>query len=293
MSISLMTDVWRLPLQASRKMVLLALADNANDEGTDCWPSIGKLVEKCSMSERSIQVHLAALEDSGYIKRHERLGRSNKFTVYVERVRAELYKKTTDEKRQFPSASAKRERIEAPPQSLHPPSSNPHSTHTPAESAPPQDLHPTPAESAPITTNEPSLKTTTTSSSAIECCGGGDLMTELHYPVCSQEESIAIAELVATCPPEFRQKALDEIEGARQAGVIKTNLVPFARGIVTAIHRGTFTVGHGTIVASHRVKKRDSQLSPSFSEVILDPEALIKGRAFINRLARNQIQTRK
>ena len=39
----------------------------------------------------------------------------------------------------------------APPQNLHP---------TPAESAPPppQNLHPTPAESAPITVNEPSLE---------------------------------------------------------------------------------------------------------------------------------------
>ena len=36
MSISLMTDVWKLRLQAPRKMVLLALADNANDEGDVC-----------------------------------------------------------------------------------------------------------------------------------------------------------------------------------------------------------------------------------------------------------------
>ena len=120
MSISLMTDVWRLPLQASRKMVLLALADNANDEGTDCWPSIGKLVEKCSMSERSIQVHLSGLEDGGYIKRHERLGRSNKFTIYVERVRAELYKKSSHGKSVRPTVTAKPVRVEAPPQILHP-----------------------------------------------------------------------------------------------------------------------------------------------------------------------------
>jgi DNA-binding transcriptional ArsR family regulator len=284
MSISLMTDVWRLPLQASRKMVLLALADNANDEGTDCWPSIGKLVEKCSMSERSIQVHLAALEDSGYIKRHERLGRSNKFTVYVERVRAELYKKTTDEKRQFPSASAKRERIEAPPQNLHPPSSNPHSTHTPAESAPPHVLHPTPAESAPITTREPSLKTTTTSSDALESCGGDLSMQKLHYPVCSQEESIAIAQLLSACPTEFRQQALDEIEGARQAGVIKTNLVPFARGVVRAIARGEFTVGHGANIASKRkLQIKNARLTNSLN-IRLDPEAISKGMAFMNRI---------
>ena len=111
-------------------------------------------------------------------------------------------------------------------------------------------------------------------------------MEELHYPVCSQEESIAIAELVATCQPEYRQKALDEIEGARKAGVIKTNLVPFARGIFTAIHRGTFTVGHGSKVAAHRKIKTASTANPRTSELTLDPETLDKGKAFINRLAR-------
>ena len=279
-----MTDVWKLTLQAPRKMVLLALADNANDEGTDCWPSVGKLVEKCSMSERSLQGHLAALEEGGYIKRHERLGRSNKFTIHVNRIRLEILQKV---KANTPAESAPPANVpDLPPQNLHPSPSNPHSIHTPAESAPPQVLHPSPAESAPITTKEPSLKTTTTCSNAIES-GCGDLSLEkLHYPICSQEESIAIAELVATCHPEFRQKALDEIEGARQAGVIKTNLVPFARGIVTAIHRGTFTVGHGTKVAAHRKRKSTNLLGPSTSELTLDPETLDKGKAFINRLAR-------
>ena len=286
MSISLMTDVWRLPLQASRKMVLLALADNANDEGTDCWPSIGKLVEKCSMSERSIQVHLSGLEDAGYIKRHERLGRSNKFTIYVERVRAELYKKSSHGKSVRPTVTSKPVRVEAPPQILHPSPPNPHGMNTPADSAPPQILHPTPAESAPITTKEPSLKTTTTSSDAIESSGGNLSKQNLHYPVCNQDERFAIGVLLESCPPEFRQKVLDEIEGARQAGVIKTNLVPFARGIVTAIHRGTFTVGHGTKVSAQRQRKTSNQTVQSSSSLTLDPEAIDKGQAFIDRLAR-------
>ena len=286
MSISLMTDVWRLPLQASRKMVLLALADNANDEGTDCWPSIGKLVEKCSMSERSIQVHLSGLEDAGYIKRHERLGRSNMFTIYVERVRAELYKKSSHGKSVRPTVTAKPVRVEAPPQILHPSPSNPRAMNTPAESAPLQNLHPTPAESAPITTNEPSLKTTTTCRDVVESCGGDISMNKLCYPACSVEESIAIGELVATCPAEFRQKALDEIEGARQAGVIKTNLVPFARGVFKAISRGTFTVGHGPKITAQRIQRTSRKVRPNPIELPFDPEAVTKGKAFMSRLTR-------
>ncbi|MGV1016780.1 MAG: helix-turn-helix domain-containing protein [Fluviibacter phosphoraccumulans] len=283
MSISLMTDVWKLSLQAPRKMVLLALADNANDEGTDCWPSVGKLVEKCSMSERAVQGHLAALEEEGYIKRHERLGRSNKFTIHVDRIRLEILQKVKASA-ETPAESAPPAKVpKLPPQNLHPYPSNPHGIHTPAESAPPQSLHPTPAESAPITTRESSLKTTTTSSDAIESCGGDLSIEKLHYPVCSQEESIAIADLVANCPANLRQKALDEIEGARQAGVIKTNLVPFARGIMTAIARGTFTVGHGIKVVDQRTIQAANNNRPDPSAILLDPEFIDKGKAFMNR----------
>ena len=283
MSISLMTDVWKLPLQAPRKMVLLALADNANDEGTDCWPSVGKLVEKCSMSERAVQGHLAALEEGGYIKRHERLGRSNKFTIHVERIRLEILEKTKASK-PTPAESAPPTDVDKlPPQNLHPSPSNPYVIRTPAESAPLQNLHPTPADSAPITTKEPSLKTTTTSSDAIESCCGGDLIEELHYPVCSPEESIAIAEIVGSCPAQLRQKMLDEIEGARQAGVIKTNLVPFARGIATAISRGTFTVGHGTKVTMQRRRQMEQPKAADQSKLTMDQETLNKGMALLNR----------
>ena len=287
MSISLMTDVWKLTLQAPRKMVLLALADNANDEGTDCWPSVGKLVEKCSMSERAVQGHLAALEDDGYIKRHERLGRSNKFTIRVDRIRLELLQKAKAHS-DTPAISAPTGDVDkSPPQNLHPSSSNPHSIHTPADSAPPQSLHPTPAGSAPITTREPSFKTTTTSSDALESCGGDLPMQKLHYPICSQEENIAIAELLAKCNPELRQKALDEIEGARQAGVIKTNLVPFARGIFTAIQRGTFTVGHGTRVSLQRSQAKVKLPATSMTALNMDTETMVKGKALLAKRPRS------
>ena len=287
MSISLMTDVWKLTLQAPRKMVLLALADNANDEGTDCWPSVGKLVEKCSMSERAVQGHLSALEEDGYIKRHERLGRSNKFTIHVDRIRLEILQKVKA-LADTPAESAPHAKVpDIPPQNLHPSPSNPHDIHTPADSAPPQSLHLTPAGSAPITTREPSLKTTTTSSDAIESCCGGDFIEELHYPVCSQEESIAIAELVGSCPAQLRQKMLDEIEGARQAGVIKTNLVPFAQGIARAVHRGSFTVGHGTKILEQRNRQQNYRMIieyPNQTSTLLDPNTLSKGKALLQKI---------
>jgi len=42
-------------LKPGPKLVLLALADRANEEGL-CWPSIPTLARKCSMGERTVQV---------------------------------------------------------------------------------------------------------------------------------------------------------------------------------------------------------------------------------------------
>lgn len=130
MSIRLMTEAWKADFPAGRKMVLLALCDNANDQG-ECFPSISMLAEKCSMSERSVFNHIADLEKAGAIVRQNRAGRS---TVY----QLDPCKFCT------PANSA-------PLQPLHP---------TPATVAPPplQILHPTPATVAPITVIEPSIE---------------------------------------------------------------------------------------------------------------------------------------
>ena len=304
MSIALMTEVWKLDLQAPRKMVLLALADNANDEGTNCYPSVGTIVEKCSLSERTVQGHLQALEETGLIQRKERSGRSTHYTLNVERITAlalarKLEKASQRHRSDVGSLPVQTQvihnagAIPTPAGSAGVPA-NPRAINTPAITAgvqnppiPPQILRPTPADSAPITTKEPSLKTTTTSGDPIESCGGDLSTVKLHYPVCSQEESAAISEIMASCPAELRQKALDEIEGARQAGVIKTNLVPFARGIMTAISRGTFSVGHGTKVAMQRKRKAEQPKMKDQPSLTMDPETLNKGRNLLGRLGRS------
>ncbi|WP_211149160.1 helix-turn-helix domain-containing protein [Fluviibacter phosphoraccumulans] len=300
MSNALMTEVWKLDLLAPRKMVLLALADNANDEGTNCFPSVATIVEKCSMSERTVQGHLQSLEENGLIQRKERSGRSTHYTLNVERISALALARKREKASQRLKINPEEPPIQGevihntgatstPADSAGVPA-NPHSINTPAISAgvqnppiPPQILRPTPADSAPITTKEPYLKTTTTSGDPIESCGGDGSIEKLHYPVCSQEECAAIAELMACCPAELRQKTLDEIEGARQAGVIKTNLVPFARGIVTAIHRGTFTVGHGAKISEQRHKKSLATL-PLPPQITLDPALIAKGTQFLKNV---------
>src|SRR4051794_39682647 len=66
MSIRMMSLVWELDLPDSEKLVLLALADCANDEG-DCWPSVATLTKKCSKSERTVQNCIRTLCVKGHL----------------------------------------------------------------------------------------------------------------------------------------------------------------------------------------------------------------------------------
>jgi len=56
------------------KLVLLALADCANDEG-HCWPSIATIARKSGVSERSVQRAIRHAEMVKLIKRDEVIGR--------------------------------------------------------------------------------------------------------------------------------------------------------------------------------------------------------------------------
>ena len=53
------------------KLVLIALADRANDDG-ECWPSIQTLAEQCECHRRTVERALAKLEDVGAIYRVNR-----------------------------------------------------------------------------------------------------------------------------------------------------------------------------------------------------------------------------
>jgi pyruvate/2-oxoglutarate dehydrogenase complex dihydrolipoamide acyltransferase (E2) component len=147
MSITIMTQAWLADIPSGRKLVLLSLADNANDRG-ECYPSVDAVAARCGLSVRAVQGHIADLEKTGMVSRENRHGRSNLFTLH--------HRRFCTPQNLHPAESAPTTPAEsAPPQNLHPAESAPH----PAESAPhpAESAPPTPAESAPITVIEPSL----------------------------------------------------------------------------------------------------------------------------------------
>ncbi|PAV02622.1 hypothetical protein CBG25_09785 [Arsenophonus sp. ENCA] len=70
----------------ARKLVLLKLADHANDEGI-CWPSYESIAKQCEISKRTVIRHIAELEKQGLVQvfQRERNGhhhnQSNKYVL--------------------------------------------------------------------------------------------------------------------------------------------------------------------------------------------------------------------
>lgn len=98
MSVKVMSAVWeREDLDASERLVLLSLADHADDDGV-CYPSIARLCKRTSLAERTVQGTVKRLTQRGLLVVEYGGGRNgtNRFTV-----------------RANPAA-------DAPPQQMHP-----------------------------------------------------------------------------------------------------------------------------------------------------------------------------
>lgn len=78
-----MSKVWETPMLSSTdKLVLLALADNSNDEGI-CWPSIATIVKKTDLSERSVHYSIERLKTLKFIAVDSKPGSSNIFRLLI------------------------------------------------------------------------------------------------------------------------------------------------------------------------------------------------------------------
>lgn len=144
MSLELIRAAFKAGMPTTHKFVFVALCDNADDLG-ECFPSVSLLMEKTSLSERSVRNSLTWLEQAGFLSRRGRKGRSNYF--YIERPAG--WQKPVNQA--IKSGATPAPDAPLPLHHVHP---------TPAAGAPPplHVVHPTPARGAPITTNEPSIE---------------------------------------------------------------------------------------------------------------------------------------
>ena len=87
MSIKVMSWVWEQALPPLDRIVLMAIADHADDDGY-AWPGMKRIAEKCSMEKRTVQRHVEKLQEQQLLKvesrqRNDGSSSSNGYTVVM------------------------------------------------------------------------------------------------------------------------------------------------------------------------------------------------------------------
>ncbi|SMB46690.1 conserved hypothetical protein [Serratia proteamaculans] len=77
MSMNLMAQAMSIKVgNPLRKLVLIKMADNANDKG-ECWPSYQHIADHCECSKSAVKAHITALIKMGLLSKENRLGVNN------------------------------------------------------------------------------------------------------------------------------------------------------------------------------------------------------------------------
>ncbi|MCI2421531.1 helix-turn-helix domain-containing protein [Saccharopolyspora sp. K220] len=85
MSLKVMNWVWEYsPAKGTELLMLLAIADNASDDGTNAYPSVNTLARKTRLDQRTVQRIVRKLAAQGHLVVEERGGReANRYAVVM------------------------------------------------------------------------------------------------------------------------------------------------------------------------------------------------------------------
>lgn len=212
-----MNWAWRQKLSPTPKLILMALADAANDTGV-CWPSVSTLATKCCVSVRTVRRVLQKLVERGLMISEQRYRgdgccASNRYRLLLER--GDKLSPAPDECDTTPCHGCE---------------------------------GPTDAGGIPGTTTgprkeslQPPEKVTEAGASTSMEVGGGQSF-HLYYPkalsVAEQEEA---GRKLAGISNSLAQQLLDELAAGMEARVIQKSPLAYLRGLIARARAGTFT----------------------------------------------------
>lgn len=92
-----------------------------------------------------------------------------------------------------------------------------------------------------------------------------DGVRELHYPKVRPDELNALKKLILRCRIESRQDILDEVEGIRKAGAIRSGPVGLAKDLIDKLATGDFSPSAGLSVRHERQTRRRNERAVSIA----------------------------
>ncbi|HEY1461667.1 MAG TPA: helix-turn-helix domain-containing protein [Casimicrobiaceae bacterium] len=229
---------WSMPLSPAPKLVLMALADEADDQGY-CFPGVPHLAAKCSIGERTVQRILRRLARDHYVSieqrfRKDRARTSNGYRLAVSR----------------------------PPSNWHRPlDSSVTGPATPVAGGRCQRSHRGGDTGDGVTTTYPCIEpelqpprgTEEGTSAAADAARGGG---ELDFPrTVSATQRHALAEQLAGLSQERAQQILDELAARMNQGHVRSP-VRYTAALVARLRRGEFRPESGLAIARQRQIER-------------------------------------
>jgi len=269
-----MNWAWGQALPPTPKLVLMALADAADDHGV-CWPSAATLARKCSVSTRTVRRILQELVQRGLIDTEARFRKDGSRTAnrYVMALRG------GDTMSPGPVT-----RNRAP---------------TPGCLGP-CDIRDTPRTTTRSVTESPPLPFSASVAPAIGTCPTADVVSSertssFDYPWgLSPLERTAAHKMLVTLSPVLAQEVLDELGANLERGAVRGGSVPYLRALVTRARAGTFVPGSGLRITERRKARLQAEARLRQAEVASRKEAVrqagdatqgAKDNALLHRLA--------
>lgn len=267
-----MNWAWRQALTPTLKLVLMALADAADDQGV-CWPSVSTLAKKCTVSTRTVQRSLRYLIDSELLiaearRRRDGSSTSNRYRLLIAG---------------GDNLSPPREAVDTRPgQGCRGNSDMP--------------VIPGTTKRTVIDPPQPGAGDERTMDSAtVE--GGGGYLLKLEYPKgLSPSERADAQRRLARLPPRLAQQLLDELAARLKAGTIRVSPLVYLAGLIRHANAGRFVPEAALRVADERERRHRNeahlQKLHALNDVSQWQETAIEDSRVARRLAEIRLRSR-
>lgn len=240
MSIKAMNWAWEQALPPNSKLILMALADAADEDG-QCWPRVRVIAGKCCTSERTVQRVLKELESRSLLRVETRYRRDGgqSSNGYFLKITTPRQTDTLPNDKLTPGGDACDVRQVA---QMSPPSDAALSPHEPP--------HRTTKES-PLLRGARKCLQATTLDQAGEKSGGG-ARTLIWPSLLTDVERSTISGMLNGIGDDAVQLLLDELSGALATKSIKTSPVRWFRAVVQRFRVGAFVPTVGVSISEKR-----------------------------------------
>lgn len=237
-----MNWAWEQRLPPNSKLILMALADSADEVGK-CWPRVRLIAEKCCTSERTVQRVLKELETAGFlhIERNYRKDGSQSSNVYSLSLASPPDKLSPPYDRLAPGGDTG---VMPPVTRVTPPGDKATSPHEPPTRTINKSSLQLPAKV--IHTPPPSPVPGEAEKGA---CGALVWPSRLN-----ERERSAIASMVNGLDVNDAQMLLDELAGVMATQSIKTSPERWFRAVLDRFHRGRFAPAAGLAAKEKRLR---------------------------------------